>query len=360
MRKLLPAGAALALVLGLLTAGPAAAVYADPTITFPDGTSTFYSPFSGPATVTFNFDADSSDATFELRLRPVGGAAIHTKQVFIDPDTQSSPRDVSFSWPALSVTSARQYQVAVYRGGTLQGSPESFELLPPLASVTRISPNPFLPLIDDGYKDTTTVTFRLLDSADAQARVFRAKSNGNCCGNLVRDEGLGHPSAGSDTWVWDGRNNNGDEAGVGRYYVKIWASDGTVSPSVSKPKRVTLARSYRTTAMKTKPGTAYHHTTESALVRGGDCFLHNQGSFLQIDCHGGRMTVYYRWGLGSGQRIEAASFVMDDPNNECGPARRSTGHSTHDSFITVTDTVSGITSCHVVTAKITYSYLKLS
>jgi hypothetical protein len=131
-------------------------------------------------------------------------------------------------------------------------------------------------------------------------------------------------------------------------------------PAISKPKKVSIVRSYRATAIKTKPGTSYHHTTETALVRGGDCFLHNQGSFLQIDCHGGRMTVYYRWGLDGDERIEAASFVMDDPNNECGPARRSTGHSTHDSFITVTDTVSGITSCHVVTAKINYSYLKLS
>ena len=134
--RLVPAGAALALVLGLLTAGPAAAVYEDPTITFPDGTSEFYSPFSGPATVTFTFDADSSDATFELRIRPLGGGAIHTKQVFIDPDTQSSPRDVSFSWPALSVTSSRTYQVAVYRGGNLQGSPESFLLRPALVSIT--------------------------------------------------------------------------------------------------------------------------------------------------------------------------------------------------------------------------------
>jgi hypothetical protein len=352
----------MALVLGLLTANPASAVYQDPVITFPDGTSEFYSPFSGPATVTFTFDADSSDATFELRLRPLGGSAIHTKQVFIDPDTQTSPREVTFSWPALSVTSARTYQVAVYRGGNLQGSPESFLLRPPLVSITGIAPNPFLPLIDDTYKDTTTVTFRLIAPADAEARVYRAKSNGKCCGNLVQDDdsGLMGLSSGSHTWVWAGRNNNGDEAGVGQYFVKIRADDGTVSPATSKPKKVTIARSYRTTAIKTKPGTAYHHTTESALVRGGDCFVHAQGGYLQVDCHGARMSVFYRWGLGSAQRIESASFVIDNANNECGPSRRSVGHSSHESFLTVTDAVSGITSCRIVTAKITYSYLQAS
>ena len=72
------------------------------------------------------------------------------------------------------------------------------------------------------------------------------------------------------------------------------------------------------------------------------------------------MSVFYRWGLGSAQRIEAASFVIDNPNNECGPSRRIRGHSSHESFLTVTDSVSGITSCRIVTAKITYSYLKLS
>lgn len=58
----------------------------------------------------------------------------------------------------------------------------------------------------------------------------------------------------------------------------------------------------------------------------------------------------------SDERIEKASFVIDDPYNECGPARWSKGFSKHESSITVTDNVSGITSCLVVTAKITYSH----
>ena len=153
----LAAGAAIALALGLLTALPASAAYQDPLIEFPGGTSVFYSPFSGPATVTFTFDADTNDATFELRLRRVGGAVIRTREVFIDPDTMASPHPVSFSWPALSVGSAKTYQVAVYRGGNLQGSPESFQVLPPLVSITGATPNPFLPWIDDDIKDETRI-----------------------------------------------------------------------------------------------------------------------------------------------------------------------------------------------------------
>lgn len=350
----------MALGIGLLTASPAAAAYTVDSITFPGGASEFYSPFSGPATVTFSFDLDSNDATFELRLRPQGGTAIHKKLVFIDPDSQSSPRAVPFSWPAVSVGSARTYQVAVYRNGTLQGSPESFLLKPPLVSITGATPNPFLPWIDDGYRDTTNVAFNLAADAGAEARVFRPNSAGKCCGALVRSDSLGNLSAGSNNWIWDGRNGSGDNLGKGNYFVKIWADDGLVAPVVSKPVKVSIARTYRASATKSKAGANYHHTTETALVRGGDCALHQQGGVLQIDCHGSRMSVFYRWGLGSAQRIEKQSFVIDDPYQRCGPSKRSTGHSTHESYITVTDNVSGITSCHVVTAKITYSYLKAS
>jgi hypothetical protein len=357
----LPAGAAIALVFGLLTAGPAVAAYTVDSITFPGGGSEFYSPFSGPASITFSFEGTENDATFNLRIRPAGGSPVHTENVFVDADDPAGSQIETFNWPALSVNAPRTYVVAVYRND-VQLANESFQLNPPLATITGIAPNPFFPLMDNNHKDNTTVSFRLLEAAEAEARVFRARSNGNCCGILVRNEMVdpGQSPSGANAWVWDGRNNSNNEAGVGQYFVKIKADDGTNAPATSKPKKVSIARTYRTTDTRSKEGTAYHHTTESALVRGGDCFLHNQGGFLQVDCHGAKMTVFYRWGLGSAQRIEKASFVIDDPNNDCSPAQRNPGHSKHESFLTVTDSVSGITSCHIVTAKITYSYLKAS
>jgi hypothetical protein len=360
-KRLFPAGAMLALLLGLLNAAPATAAYTVG-ITFPGGFSEFYSPFSGPATIHFTFDGSENDATFSLRIRRAGGPVVHTESVLVDADDPNHFVDEPFTWPALSVNSARTYVVAVYRNDVKLAS-ESFNLRPRLATITGATPNPFFPWIDDGYKDTSDVRFTLLEHADAaEARVFKVNGAGKCCGDRIRTADLGSRDAGVNHWIWDGQGD-GSFAGnrpKGNYFVKIWADDGIVAPALSKPFKVAIARTYRATDTKTKPGTSYHHTTESALVRGGDCFLHDQGSFLQVDCHGAKMTVYYRFGLDSDERIESASFVIDDPNNECGPARRNPGHTRHESFLTVTDSVSGITSCHIETARITYSYLKPS
>jgi hypothetical protein len=359
--RLIPLGAAIALALGLLTAGAALAAYTVDSITFPGGGTEFYSPFSGPASITFSFDGSENDVTFSLRIRPAGGTAVHTENVLVNADDPAGSQTKTFNWPALSVNAPRTYVVAVYRND-MQITSESFLLRPRLAIITGATPNPFLPWIDDGYKDETRIRFTLEEAATAEARVFKANSSGRCCGSLIRDEDLGGLSAGANQWDWDGQGEGGFAGNrpAGNYFVKIRADDGTLPPATSKPKKVTIARNYRATAIKTKPGTAYHHTTESALVRGGDCFVHAQGGYLQVDCHGGKMSVFYRWGLSSAQRIESASFVIDNANNECGPSRRSVGHSRHESFLTVTDAVSGITSCRIVTAKITYSYLQAS
>lgn len=352
----------MALVLGFLTANPAVAAYTVNSITFPGGGAEFYSPFSGPAAIEFGFTGGEPNATFNVRLRPAGGTAIFQKDVFVTPDEPGMVEIENVAFPALSVSTPRTYVVAVYRNGT-QLESATFFLHPRLVTITRAAPNPFLPWIDDGYKDETRISFTLAENVDdAEARVFKANSSGRCCGSLIRDEQLGTLAAGPNHWNWDGQGEGGFAGNrpAGNYFVKIWADDGTLPPAISRPKKVSIVRNYRATAIKTKPGTAYHHTTESALVRGGDCFVHAQGGYLQVDCHGGKMSVFYRFGLGNAQRIESASFVIDNANNECGPSRRSVGHSNHESFLTVTDSVSGITSCRIVSAKITYSYLQAS
>ena len=351
--RFLPFGAAMALALGLLTAAPAAATYAA-TITFPG--SEFYSPFSGPATVTFTFDGSENDATFELRLRPVGGTAIHRKPVFIDPDTQSSPQAVNLSWPALAVGSAKTFQVAVYRDGKPLGSPESFLLKPPLVSIAGATPNPFFPWIDNGHKDTTNVRFGLAADAAAQARVFRPNSVGKCCGALVRNDDLGSPTAGNKNWIWDGTNDSGGNLGKGSYFVRIWANDGVVAPTLSKAMKVTIARTYRATTSRSKTANAYHHVGPvTPLVLGGDCIVYRSSS-LQVLCQGGRVSVYWRWGLASDERIERASFVLDTVEG-CPPSIRRTGHTKHESSFTMNEDLPGAAGdCRLITARITYSH----
>jgi len=284
--------------------------------------------------------------------------------VFIDPgnpDKYTSPRSVQFKWPALSVASAKTYQVAVYRNGILQGSPASFFLRPRLVMIKSVMPNPFFPWIDDGYKDTTNVGFDLLADSAAQARVLRPNSVGKCCGALVRDDDLGSLTAGNHNWIWDGRNNNGDNLAKGNYFVRIWADDGIVAPALSRATKVAIARTYRATKTKSKPATSYHHVGPvTSLVLGGDCIVFRTSSDLQILCQGGRVSVYWRWGLSSVERIERASFALDTVEG-CPRSIRRTGHTKHESSFTMNEDLVGASGdCHLVTARITYSYPKAS
>lgn len=353
------------MALGLLTALPASAAYQDPLIEFPGGTSVFYSPFSGPATVTFTFDADTNDATFELRLRRVGGPVIRTREVFIDPDTMASPRPVTFSWPALSVGSAKTYQVAVYRGGNLQGSPESFQVLPPLVSITGATPNPFLPWIDDDIKDETRISYTLEAPSDPTiVRVYGADSHGKCCGPLVFEQDDGSHPSGVNQYEWNGRTqeSGGSLLPKGDYFVKIRAEDPSTMVGVSKPFKVSIARTYRAVKTKTKPARDYHHRSASTpIVIGGGCFVMEEAGDLRILCQGGRVSVYWRWGLSPSQRIERASFVVDTQAGSCPKSIRRSGHTKHESSFTVNEDLAGASGdCRIVTAKITYSYVQAS
>jgi hypothetical protein len=359
----LAAGAAIALAISLMTALPASAAISVQSITFPGGGSEFYSPFGGPATITFTFDGSENDATFNLRIRPAGGSAVHMENVLVDADDPAGSQTETFNWPALSVNDPRTYVVTVYRND-VQVANESFLLRPRLAIITGATPNPFLPWIDDGYKDETRIRLTLEAAATAEARVFKANSSGKCCGSLIRDDDLGSLSAGAHQWNWDGQGE-GSFAGnrpAGRYFVKIWADDGTLPPAVSKPKKVTIARSYRALKTKTKPARDYHHRSAvTPIVIGGDCYVMVEAGDLRILCQGARVSVYWRWGLAGSQRIERASFVLDTQEGSCPSSIRRSGHTKHESRFTVNEDLAGaLADCRIVTAKITYSYPQAS
>lgn len=349
----------MALALGLLTAAPAGAAYAV-TISFPRDNSEFYSPFPGPATIVFSFDGSEADATFSLRIRPVGGTAVHTDTAFVDADAASGTKTISFTWPALSVNNPRTYEVIVKQGTALVGS-ESFLLRPRLVRIIDVAPDPFFPWIDDGHRDTTNVGFDLAVDAETEAHVFRPNSSGKCCGSDVRSDSLGSLPAGDGNWSWDGRNDNGDNLAKGEYFVKIRAQDVADVVRWSKPSKVSIARTYRARTTKSKPGPAYHHKSVTPLVLGGGCTVYENDGYLKLLCQGARVTVYYRWGLSSDERIESASFVIDDPADRCPASIRRKGHSKHESFFTENEDLVGASGdCHIVTARITYSYPKAS
>jgi hypothetical protein len=364
MRRFLALTAAAGLAIAVLTAPPAAAAHAV-TIEFPGGNSEFYSPFDGPATVTFAVDPSDVDDTFALRLRPHGGSVVHRESVFVDAEEPSGSKVVDFDWPALSVATARQYDVAVYRDGAAVAV-QSFFLRPKLVEIEDIEPDPFLPWIDDGYRDTTTLTFTLAADADAEARVFKATNSGACCGAQVHTDatGLTGLSAGENTWTWDGQGL-GEYAGnlpKGDYYVRIWADDGAIASAVSKPMKVAIARTYRAKATKSKPARNFHHEGPStATALGGGCLTYESVGNLVILCQSGKMSVYWRWGLSSAERIVNQSFVLESSSGECPRSIRSTSHTKHESAFTVNEDKPNFGAlCALSTARITYSYLQES
>jgi hypothetical protein len=357
--RFLMLGTTMALAAGLLTAAPAAATYSAG-ISFPGGNTEFYSPFAGPASILFDFDAGDPSQVFRVRVRPVGGPAFKTRYFSINPTTQTSPQIRQVSWDALVTRTDKPYEVLVNPDGQPIIAQASFILQPRLVSIVSAAPTPFFPRIDDGYKDTTSVTFDLVADADVQARVSPPNFAGRCCGAVVRNVDLGNLSAGSNNWVWDGRNNDGANLAKGDYFVRIWAHDGIVDPVLSKSRKVTIARTYRATRTKSKTASAYHHVGPvTPLVLGGDCIVFRNDA-LQILCQGARVSVYWRWGLSAAERIERASFGLTTLNG-CPRSIRKIGHTKHESSFTVNENLAGASGdCHLATAKITYSYPQAS
>jgi hypothetical protein len=190
MRKRVSGFTALVVGLTVLFAPPAYAAFGA-IVELPAGK--IYSPFGGPATVTFTFDGADSASVFTVRLRQVGEGTIKEKDFLIDPGTQASPRQVSFSWPSLTVSDPTEFEINVRpQAGGPELTSETFTLHPKLVSGLSATPSPFYPLIQDGYKDTTRIDYSLAtDTASTIVRVFRADDYGRCCGRKIRQEELG-------------------------------------------------------------------------------------------------------------------------------------------------------------------------
>jgi hypothetical protein len=325
-------------------------------ISFPDGESEFYSPFAGPASVKFTFNGTENDAVYNVRIRRTGGTAFHSQNFLVDADDPDGFQIKSFDWPAISTTTPRTYDVVVRRDGAVVAS-ESFSLLPPLVRITSASPNPFLPWIDDDYKDETTIRYELLATSEpTYIRIYKANAAGNCCGPKVLDveDGTHVPGSAPEEFVWDGRGDGGGLQPKGAYFVKITAEDPANVVKTSRPFKVSIARTHRVTATKEKNGILYHHTgAVTSYRRGGNCFVTRDETDkdLWITCLSARFAVYWRWALPQGGRIEQVSFVfVPVSGNICGGAK---GHTTRDSFLRVGGV--GQFRCRIDKAKITYS-----
>jgi hypothetical protein len=365
-RRAAPVIAALALAITMLTATPAQATYAVSEIAFPNGATTFFSPFSGPADITFNFndylDAGTNDPSrsFSLRLRVSGSATfIHTDTVSITPGSQTSPRTVHFSWPAESVTTSTTYEVAVYYGGTLMRR-RTFTLKPHLVRITSINPNPFFPRVVNGYKDTTNVTYRLEASSNPVViDIFRAAAGGVCCGTQVRHTVLSNVVLGTRHFIWNGTDDSDAKVAVGRYYVRITATAFTGETQSSNNARVKVALYRRVLRSISQKGSAFARRSGTAVLRtGGSCSVvrDNAHGDAVISCHDAAVKVFWHWNLPNSAKDKKASFALIGvPGYTC---RSTKGMKGSDSWLRSGGL--GQSRCRVDKAKLSYTYLKPS
>ena len=83
--------------------------------------------------------------------------------------------------------------------------------VPRVTEIVGIAPNPFNP--------TTTVTFNLATGADAAIQVF------DVAGRRVRSEPLGARTPGVHQWIWNGRDQQGNEVSSGVYFIVLRAGE---------------------------------------------------------------------------------------------------------------------------------------
>jgi hypothetical protein len=340
---------------GVLVAPPASATFGA-IVQLP--ASTMYSPYGGPVTVTFTFaPGDDAAEAFTVRLRQPGHAVVKEKDYLVGAVGQSSPHDVSFSWPALSVAAATDYVIDVRRqSGGPAITEETVTLLPKLVSDLSASPSPFYPLVQDGYKDTSRIRFSLAsDAVETVVHVFKDDEFGRCCGTEIRTEDLGSLAAGVHSWIWDGAKGDASAAAKGAYYVRVEATDTASASMVSKAQKVVVTKGLiRLTATMSKHGSTYARVAdEHATALGGNCNVMRDRTRHQADivCANADISVYWRWDLGKGERIESVSFLIDDGVWGC---HKKVGHTATESAIHVHSPPTS--TCGVMTARIKYSY----
>lgn len=354
MRKFVSCLVALLLGTGVLLAPPAYAAFGA-VVQLPS--STVYSPYGGPAVVSFTFAGSDEPTIFRIQLRRPGHGVIEGTDLLIDPGTQSSPHEVAFSWNKLSVTSSTDYVIEVHRqddGSVITDTP--FTVLPPLVSALTATPSPFYPLVQDGYKDRSRIGFSLAsDTTDTVIHVFADDAYGRCCGPEIRTQDLGPRPSGDHLWAWDGTKDDASLAPRGTYFVKVEATDTNAVMTTSRAQKVEITKgTVRLTSTKQKNGSAYARVGDVQLTAiGGSCRVAKDPTIHSVDvlCANAAVSITWAWGLKPGERIESASFAIEGGYYGC---RKRVEHTKTTSTLRVLTPPTS--TCSVTTARITYSY----
>jgi FlgD Ig-like domain len=247
-----------------------------------DGTVPF--AWDGPLQVDFS---DSPADTYDVSVTCPDGYFWSTSYVY--DETQDQP-----TWTIPQMRPTVDQQCSASAQGTVDDGQHSnsiaFTSKRGLTFLqTSVSPVSFYPRVRDGYRDSTTIRWRLNQPARIGARVKNSR------GATVRYLNLGD-STGGGSWTWQGRRNNGGLAAPGAYTVELTATDtstGTVRRAAKRVHVRTAVRTHRASHYRT----GYQLTSSSRSSR---CYV-NRDSYddaTSLDCWGGRYAqAWYRFAV---------------------------------------------------------------
>lgn len=283
-RRLVPIVVLTAAAAPWVTAAPVLAVgTGDPRIVSPAQGDTVASGFTGPVSVAFT-NAPATTYEFDIDCFASSNSDYYWSTTFTYDGSVNTP---SWTIPKM-VGPADDCEATVYDTATMGSAGYDINYFtvsappPPPLSVDRVSQTPetFYPLVHDDYRDSSTTRFR----TSAKGHVEVAVTNRD--GKVVRHADLHTLRAGSHSWVWNGKRDNGDKANLGTYHVKIVDADTQKTKASSKAVVATGWRTRHDSSRRTGHDYTWADTA-------GNCHISKVfgTSAEELDCWGGRWAI---------------------------------------------------------------------
>jgi hypothetical protein len=344
----------------LLPAGVArAAVSVE--IELPKGAVSFSAPFSGPAAITFTFNADDPPDKYRLRLADLTSSAeVTAMRVSIDPATDTSPVRIMFDWPALSPSAPNDYRVRVTSSAGVKMASADFTVTPELRfPITRARPEIVYAYVRDGYRDFLHFIWRQSSRARTVLRVAAARADGTCCGAKVLTHSAGSLGKGKHAWRWGGRDQDGAKAPPGRYFIRAFGVDVNGVKRASRDERFAIkSKLVRRTERASQAGT--HFARRTAIARyavSGRCTFDEFQDEQLVTCRKAGVSLVYRWVLPKRYTLISYGFHTTDGAVGCRSTRSFSSTTKGIATAIKIGSRRGWSQCWVVGARISYSHI---
>jgi flagellar hook assembly protein FlgD len=187
--------------------------------------------------VALSFDA-SEAGTLALTVRDASGSAVAGDTLILAGGAGSA----SWNGKTSAGTTVADGLYSMHlsptdQAGNVGGSVTSNVVVYSALKNLWASPSTFFPQDRDTLARTSTLRFQLLRPATVTWQVVDA--TGHVVRTIHVDKAL---SAGTKTWVWDGKTDGGSFAPQGRYMSRVSATDGTYAATVSPSVYATAFR----------------------------------------------------------------------------------------------------------------------